>query len=104
MLAYTGKMPNVHLRAAIRTALTARLTAAPTRHLGEYGASWQNGGHLWQEISHWCPAAETAIDSLDMPEFRGRVPLVADLGFRQVSVFQSLLGAPSQGSGKAAFL
>jgi hypothetical protein len=106
MLGYTGKMTDSHLRASIRVALAARgLEFSQADYRAAAADQWRTGVGLRQEILG-ASMAPADIDRLReaVPEFWDRIPLIADLGFRQTSLFQCLISARTEWAHAAALL
>jgi hypothetical protein len=106
MLGYTGKMTDSHLRASIRVALTARgLEFSPADLEAASADQWRNGVRLRHEIlaAGMAPADIGRLREAE-PEFWDRIPLIADLGFRQTSLFQCLISARTEWAHEAALL
>lgn len=106
MLGYTGRMTDSHLRASIRVALAARgLQFSPADYQAMAAEQWRNGVELREEIFG---ASVTLADRARLreaePEFWDRIPLIADLGFRQTSLFQCLISAGTERARTAAVL
>jgi hypothetical protein len=105
VLGYRGEMTDTHLRAAIRIALAARgLEFDHDRSSADSAEQWSNGVALRDKIlassvgsGFWC------LQQF-MPEMWDRAPLVLDLGFRQTSLFQTLIAEKTDFAGEAAVL
>src|ERR1700733_2975227 len=106
MLGHTGTMTDPHLRASIRVALAAR---GLEFNLADYQAAtadqWRNGIQLRQEIlaASMRPAHPARLQEAE-PEFWDRIPLIADLGFRQTSLFQCLISIGTEWAHASALL
>ena len=106
MLGHTGTMTDSHLRASIRVALAAR---GLEFNLADCQAAtadqWRNGIQLRQEIlaASMEPADMNGLQEAE-PEFWDRIPLIADLGFRQTSLFQSLISIGTEWAHASALL
>jgi squalene-hopene/tetraprenyl-beta-curcumene cyclase len=106
MLGHTGTMTDSHLRAAIRVALAARgLEFSQADLQAVLAEQWQNGVQLRQKIlaASMAPADLSLFREAE-PGFWDRIPLIADLGFRQTSVFQSLISTRTECAPAAAVL
>jgi len=106
MFIYQGQMFDSHLCAAVRVALAARgFGFDPKYYAAQSEAQWELGCALRREILG-CLPEEFAFDRLQElePDFWLRVPLIVGLGFRQTSVFQSLLPPGSAMERQAAVL
>ncbi len=105
MLGYRGEMTDSHLRAAIRIALAARgLEFDHDRSLADSAEQWSNGVVLQDKILATSMRLDFGRLERLMPELSDRVPLILDLGFRQTSLFQTLIAEKTELAGEAAVL
>jgi len=105
VLGYRGEMTDSHLRAAIRIALAARgLEFDDDRSLADSAEQWSNGVVLRDNILVASMGSDFGRLERLIPELSDRVPLILDLGFRQTSLFQSLIAEKTELAGEAAVL
>ncbi len=106
MFIYRGQMSDSHLCAAVRVALAARgFGFDPGYYATQAGSQYELGCALGREILADLPE-EFGFDRLQElePDLWSRLPLIVGLGFRQTSVFQSLLPPGSALERQAAVL
>ncbi len=86
-------MSDSHLRAAVQVALAARGLGFELAYYAAQSASqWRLGNALREEIFAGIPGGDARGRLADAePDLWRRVPLIAGLGFRQTSLFQSLI-------------
>jgi len=96
-------MTDSHLRAAIRIALAAR--GLEFEHSTDSAEQWSNGVALRENILAGTIGAND-LERLQqlMPEIWDRVPLILDLGFRQTSLFQTLIAETTELAEQSAIL
>src|SRR5260370_5168962 len=98
-------MTDSHLRAAIRIALAGRgLEFDHDRSLADSAEQWSNGVVLQDKILATSMRLDFGRLERLMPELSDRVPLILDLGFRQTSLFQTLIAEKTELAGEAAVL
>ena len=105
MLGYAGEMTSPHLRAAIRAAFAARgFDELRTRSSSTAAERWFNGVRLRERIGTGVGETDARRFQEKEPDVWERIPLIADLGFRQTSLFQSMTEIPTRFADEAATL
>ncbi len=105
ILGYIGQMTNFHLRAAIQVSLAARgLELDPVSYNAAVMDQWHLGCRVRDKIvaALGDPACARELQE-SLPDLWARMPLMAGLGSRETSVFQTMMNSADENE-KAAFL